>query len=166
MSTARVILLQPAVKNIASDRCFVSRWTGVATLETAIKARYHLDDSINVTKTNIHRALNKLDHSIDVAHVKHTSGVYRTNHLNDKFYFFQDPLDNPPKYPTTVGNYAVWERIKKIDEKELKDYLYCLSIKQNRQRSVKKPPAMDEVDRHIRLDEIKKLTESRSNKKS
>ena len=145
MSTARVILLQRAVKNIASDRCFVSRWTSVATLETALKARYHLDDSINVTKTNIHRALNKPDHCIDVAHVKHASGVYRTNHLNDKFYIFQDPLDNPPTYPTTVDNYAVWERIEKIDKEQLKVYLHRLTIKNNRLRSVKEPLASDEI---------------------
>ena len=133
MSTARVILLQRAVKNIASDRCFVSRWTSVATLETALKARYHLDDSINVTKTNIHRALNKLDHSIDVEHFKHTSGIYRTTMFMDKYYFFQDPLDSPPKYPPTVNNNAVWDQIKRIDKEQLKVYLHHLTIKHSSQ---------------------------------
>ena len=113
MSTARVILMQRAVKYIASDGSFVSRWTSVATLETALKARYHLDDSINVTKSNIHRALNKLDHSIDVENIKHPSGIYQTKFHMDKYYFFQDPLDSPPKYPSTVNNNAVWDKIKK-----------------------------------------------------
>ena len=130
MSSSRQLTLQNAVKNISKTVYFDKQWVGVTSLVKAISTRYTLDDLV-VSKATISQHLGKIEPDIDNCAYKHTSGIFRRLKAREVYYFFQDPLKDPPNFPPFKDKSA-WEGITDMDKKQLELYLENISPSQNR----------------------------------
>ena len=70
--------------------------------------------------------------------------MFRGVKQRELFYFFQDPLKEPPVFPP-FREKDVWENIVKENSKQLKLYLDNILMSQDRQRMTKKR-RLDDID--------------------
>ena len=107
--------------------------------------RYDFDTSVKVSKMTISRAMGKIDPGIDTHNCKHPSGIYRMQSYNEKYYFMQEPSLDPPTFPPTRNNKAVWDKINEIDALYLSKFVDRIERSKSNQRSTKKR-RLDEID--------------------
>ena len=143
MSEQRQTTLQNAVKNIFSTIYFSNRWTGVESIEIALKNRYKLSQLV-LTRATISRHIGKMDPVIDNLNYKHTSGIYRCKKRGEIHNYFQSTPGDPPYFPPFKDTGA-WELIDSVDQKQLVSYLASLKRIEERQRPNKRK-YLDSVD--------------------
>ena len=101
------------------DRLFCDRWTSVHLLERAVNARYKLE-GVNTNKMAISKAIGKVEEGVQDLQTKHLSGIYGGIHTKMRLFFSQDPKLDPPYFPPTMYNKICWDKIKTLDENNLK----------------------------------------------
>ena len=138
-------LLQRAIRLISRDVCFINRWTSATSIQKAMITRYDFDTSVKVSKMTISRAMGKIDPGIDTHNCKHPYGIYWMQSYNEKYYFMQEPGLDPPIFPPTRNNKAVWDKINEIDALYLSKFVDRIEGSKSNQRSTKKR-RLDEID--------------------
>ena len=86
-----------------------------------------------VNKSNISRAISKIDPALDMMSIKHDSGMYWQVNRREAYFYFQTPILDPPYLPPIRHNGVIWNNIQYVNKK--KTYEYISSIENSRERS-------------------------------
>ena len=143
MIGSKQLTLQKAVRNVMNSVHFSNRWVKLSSVERAVKTRYQLTGMV-VSKATISRHVGKLEPDISNLQYKHHSGIYKSTHLNDTYFFFQDPPASPPLIPPPYVK-PEWDKIVEIDNERLQIYISQIQQMENRHRPNKKR-RMDDID--------------------
>ena len=110
-----------------------------------------------VNKSNISRAISKIDSPLDMMSSKHDSGMYwQVNRRESYFYFQITSLDPSPSIPPIRHNGVIWNDIQSVNKQKTNEYISRIENNRERSKRVNMKRCQDEIDALI-LDEILKL---------
>ena len=153
------VVLQLAIRTITADIMFSNRWTSVSALEKGLTTRYKFDCDILISKKNTHRSVSKIEPSLDSLSVANHSGIYCGKYKKENYYFFQNPVSDPPYFPPPMNYNDKWKDIEEIDEQNLKEYINRIERGHQKQRS-KKKRIRDDVDIYLYNSKMARQSES------
>ena len=98
MTVSRLILLQKASRNLLKDASFINRWVPLNSIKKGLEVRYKFNTTYPITKTNLGRAISKIEPMIENLEHPHPSGLYRAKIRNETLYFQQKAELEPPSF--------------------------------------------------------------------
>ena len=104
MTVSRMILLQKASRNLLKDASFINRWVPLNSIKKGLEVRYKFNTTYPITKTNLGRAISKIEPMIENLEHPHPSGLYRAKIGQEMLYYQQNADLIPPSFFVDHGS--------------------------------------------------------------